>query len=273
MRDRCQQKRTYRYTDKMNRHLYPLSIILYPFFYILLTCSVHAAENVPVHNIEVLNTFPHDPNAFTQGLAFHDGQLYEGTGRNGQSSLRLVDLESGELLKRHNLSARYFGEGITIRHDRIYQLTWRSHVGFVYDLATFNQERSFFIAGEGWGITHNEDALIISDGSSELRFLDPDSLQEMRRISVTLNGKSVEYLNELEFINGEVWANVWYQDVILRIDPENGSVKSIVDLTSLYQDRDSREKVLNGIAWDEQGQRLFVTGKLWPNLFEIEVLE
>lgn len=234
--------------------------------------SVQAAD-LPVHGYEIVNTFPHDPDAFTQGLAFHDGKLYEGTGRNGQSTLRLVDLDSGEVQKLHRLNNRYFGEGITILGNKVYQLTWRSHIGFVYDLDTFTQEKSFFLAGEGWGITHDGESLIVSDGTAYLRILDPETLQEQRRIHVLLNGMPVQFLNELEYINGEVWANVWYQDYIVRIDPATGNVTSIVDLSDLYPDRKSREDVLNGIAWDAENERLIVTGKLWPAQYEINVLE
>jgi glutamine cyclotransferase len=240
---------------------------------VLSVSQIQAAGDIPVYGIEIVNTWPHDPAAFTQGLTWYDDMLYEGTGRNGQSSLRMVDLESGELLKRENLNSRYFGEGIAIHEGKIYQLTWRSHIGFVYDLESFKQEKTFFLAGEGWGITNNEDSLIVSDGSANLRFLDPDTLQEKSRVEVTLSGRPVQNINELEFINGEIWANLWYQDVILRIDPETGYVTSIVDLNGLYPQRNSRDEVLNGIAWDEAGQRLFVTGKLWSALYEIKVLE
>jgi glutaminyl-peptide cyclotransferase len=234
--------------------------------------SVSLAAEAPVFQAEVVNTFPHDSNAFTQGLIAIDGQLYEGTGRKGQSSLRLVELESGEMLKRRNLSNRYFGEGITLLNDKIYQLTWRSQLGFIYERESFELLKSFFLPGEGWGITHDGSLLIVSDGTSYLRFIDPDSQQEVRRIQVTDANGPVDRLNELEYINGEVWANVWYASYLIRIDPVTGMVNSRVDLAGLTQNRSS-EDVLNGIAWDEQAQRLFVTGKLWPNVFEIRVLE
>ena len=239
----------------------------------LVFLPVQAADEVPLYSFEIVNAWPHDALAFTQGLTFHDGYLYEGTGRNGESSVRQIDLESGEVLKRHNLNRRYFGEGIAIHNDRIYQLTWRAHIGFVYNLETLEQEKIFFLSGEGWGITYGSDAIIVSDGTANIRFLDPDTLQEERRIQVTLNGNPVRNVNELEFINGEIWANVWYQDVILRINPETGIVSSIVDLSGLYPQRNSRDEVLNGIAWDEARQRLFVTGKLWPAVYEINILE
>lgn len=250
-----------------------LALLVLCTLYLVPVDAIAADEKLPVYGFEVINTYPHDPNAFTQGLVFHDGKLYEGTGRNGQSSLRQVSLENGELLKRHNLSQRYFGEGVTILDDKVYQLTWRSHIGFVYDLDTFEQQKTFFLAGEGWGITHDGEQLIVSDGTEYLRFLDPDTLQETRRVQVTANGTPVNYLNELEYINGEVWANVWYQDILVRIDPETGTVNSVVNLMGLYPERNSREDVLNGIAWDPDSGRLFVTGKLWPALFEIRVTE
>ncbi len=232
-----------------------------------------AAEDLPLYTYEIIEEYPHDPAAFTQGLTWHDGYLYEGTGRNGQSTLRKVALESGELLQRHNLGRRYFGEGIAIRDGLVYQLTWQSHIGFIYDLETFEQQETFFVAGEGWGITFDDEHLIISDGSATLRFLDPTTQSEVRRLTVMLNDQPVSYLNELEFIKGEIWANVWYQDVILRIDPQSGKVNSLVDLTGLYPERRNADEVLNGIAWDSEQQRLFVTGKLWPVLYEIALQE
>jgi glutamine cyclotransferase len=239
----------------------------------VLSCLLYAAEDLPLYTYEIIEEYPHDPAAFTQGLTWHDGFLYEGTGRNGQSTLRKVALESGELLQRHNLGRRYFGEGIAIRDGLVYQLTWQSHIGFIYDLETFEQQETFFVAGEGWGITFDDEHLIISDGSATLRFLDPTTQSEVRRLTVMLNDQPVSYLNELEFIKGEIWANVWYQDVILRIDPQSGKVNSRVDLTGLYPERRNADEVLNGIAWDNEQQRLFVTGKLWPVLYEIALQE
>jgi glutaminyl-peptide cyclotransferase len=247
-------------------------IILFIFMAVMLSFA-RGAELVPIYQTEIVNTFPHDPNAFTQGLVSIGGQLYEGTGRNGQSSVRLLDLETGEIIKRKNLSNRYFGEGITIHNNSIYQLSWRSHLGFVYDQESFELKKTFYLPGEGWGITHNNEQLIISDGTSTIRFLDMESQQELRRIEITDENGPVIRLNELEFINGEIWANIWYENFIVRINPETGKVNSRVNLDLLYPERTSSEDVLNGIAWDEQTQRLFVTGKLWPNLFEIKVLE
>jgi len=206
-------------------------------------------------------------------LIFWQGQLYEGTGQYGESTLRRVELETGELLQRRNLDARYFGEGITILNDRVYQLTWRSNVGFVYDLESFEQLGSFYLPGEGWGITHDGEHLIVSDGTANLRFLDPQSLDEVRRIEVNNENGPVRNLNELEYINGEVWANIWYQNFLVRIDPQSGRVNSMVDLSDLNPNRRSFDAVLNGIAWDAEQQRLFVTGKLWSRLYEIRVLD
>jgi len=239
----------------------------------LATPGVLSAQEFTVYDYEVVNTFPHDSNAFTQGLVIHDGKLYEGTGRKGQSSLRQVDLESGELLRRKNLSSRFFGEGITVFDGKVYQLTWQSQLGFVYDLETFEQEKTFFVAGEGWGITHDGEQLIISDGSAQLRFVDPETLKESHRVTVSANGTPINYLNELEYINGEVWANVWYQDILVRINPETGNVNGVVNLAGLYPENRNRDSVLNGIAWDAENERLFVTGKLWPEMFEITLKE
>ena len=233
--------------------------------------SIAACAEVPVATVRVVNTYPHDPNAFTQGLVMLNGELFEGTGRNGESSLRRVALETGELLQRRNLGQLYFGEGITIMNDRIYQLTWQSQLGFVYDRATFDLQKTFFLPGEGWGITHDGTNLIVSDGTAQLRFLDPDTQQEVKRITVTEDGLPVNRLNELEYIDGEVWANVWYTDFIVRIDPATGDIKSKLDLTGLHPPRGA-DDVLNGIAWDASAQRLFVTGKLWSSLYEVEVV-
>lgn len=240
---------------------------------LLALCLPLAAQDaVPVYQVEVVASYPHDPNAFTQGLVFENGFLYEGTGRNGESSLRRVALDTGEILQRSNLGVRYFGEGITIMGERIYQLTWQSHIGFVYDLGSFRQLQTFFLPGEGWGLTHDGTHLIVSDGTPVLRFLDPQTFKEVKRVDVTEAGRPLDRLNELEYINGEVWANVWYTNFIVRIDPATGKVGSKLDLSGLHQSRQA-DDVLNGIAWDAAGQRLFVTGKLWPALYQVRVLE
>ena len=242
-----------------------------PLFLTACLASVPVLAEVPVYGYRIVNSFPHDPQAFTQGLVYHDNFLYEGTGRNGASSLRKVALDSGEVLQRRNLSTRYFGEGITILGQQVFQLTWQSQLGFVYTLDDFSLERSFFLPGEGWGITHNGEQLIVSDGSAELRFLDPDSLRETHRVAVTEDGQPLDRLNELEYIDGEVWANVWYTDTIARIDPSSGQVTGKIDLSGLHVQR-GQEDVTNGIAWDAANERLFVTGKLWPTVYEIELV-
>lgn len=224
-------------------------------------------------SVEVVASFPHDPGAFTQGLAVENGRLYESTGQYGASSLRLVDLETGRVQRLSNLARNYFGEGIAIANDRIYQLTWQSRTGFVYDLETFELLERFRYDGEGWGITFDGALLILSDGSSTLRFLDPKSLDVVRRVVVQdEQGRPVTRINELEFIEGEVWANIWYDDRIARISPDDGRVLGWLDLAHIYPaaERD-REQVLNGIAYDRDTDRVFVTGKNWPRLYEIRV--
>lgn len=223
--------------------------------------------------VDVVARYPHDRGAYTQGLLFHGGALYEGTGLVGESSLRRVALETGEVQKRVDIGGERFGEGIAVVGDRVYQLTWKAGVAFVYDLDTFALVDSLNYSGEGWGLTYDGDNLIMSDGTDRLRFLDPATFEEVRSVQVTDNGAPLTSLNELEYIDGEVWANVYQSDYLVRIDPATGAVASWVDLRNLL-DRSERSggvDVLNGIAWDAQGRRLFVTGKRWPWLFEIRV--
>jgi glutamine cyclotransferase len=218
---------------------------------------------------------PHDQQAFTQGLDFADGVLYEGTGLYGASSLRRVELESGRVLQQHDLDAAYFGEGISVLGDRIYQLTWQNGVGFVYDRESFQPVQQFSYPTEGWGLTHDGEQLILSDGTATLYFLDPATLQETGRVTVTLAGERVTRLNELEYVDGKVLANVWQTDSVLRIDPATGQVDGIYDFTGLLSQAPpftGTVDVLNGIAFEEQSGRLFVTGKLWPALFEVELV-
>jgi glutamine cyclotransferase len=224
-------------------------------------------------SVAVIASYPHDPAAFTQGLLVEGGKLYESTGQYGESSLRLVELETGRVLQLFNLNRAYFGEGIAAVGNRIYQLTWQNRTGIVYDLETFEPVESFRYAGEGWGITYDGSHLIVSDGTSELRFLDPDTLELVNRVVVRDADREVVRINELEFIDGEVWANIWYEDRIARIDPADGRVLSWLDLSHVYPaaERRSREQVLNGIAYDAGADRIFVTGKNWPRLYEIEV--
>lgn len=229
--------------------------------------------SLPTFGYTVVNTYPHDRDAFTQGLQFVDGTLYEGTGLNGRSSLRRVDLQSGRVLQRRDVAAEYFGEGIAVWKSQIFQLTYQSGLAFVYDRNTFAPLRSFKYTGEGWGLTHDGSGLIMSNGSEHLRFLDPSTFEERRRVRVTANGVPLKNLNELEYVKGEIFANVWQTDHVARIDPATGRVTGYVDLRGLLTPREAASvDVLNGIAYDAAGDRLFVTGKLWPKLFEIRIV-
>jgi glutaminyl-peptide cyclotransferase len=230
-------------------------------------------SHAPVSSYRVVHAYPHDRQAFTQGLEFHDGALYEGTGLNGSSTVRKVDLSTGRVLQQVALPREYFGEGITIWQSSLIQLTWQSHVGFVYDRNTFKQVRTFRYEGEGWGLTHDSAAIIMSDGSASVRFLDPATFAERRRLLVTDAGIPIKDLNELEYVGGEIYANVWQTDFVARISPANGRVLGWINLRDLLSPEErSGADVLNGIAYDSAGRRLFVTGKLWPKLFEITVL-
>lgn len=240
------------------------------------TFGAHEQAAAPVHTYEVVREFPHDAEAFTQGLIYRDGFLYESTGLNGRSSLRKVRLETGEVVQRRDIDARYFAEGLTDWNDRLVQLTYRSGIAFVYDLATFEPRRTFTYPGEGWGLASDGTRLIMSDGSAELRFLDPETFAESGRVTVTDGGRPVDDLNELEVVGGAVYANVWFEDRIAVIDPSSGRVTSWIDLRGLAARMTpvpdaAAGAVLNGIAHDPAGRRLFVTGKLWPRVFEIRV--
>lgn len=231
------------------------------------------AASVPVQGFKVIRSYPHDPQAFTQGLFFHDGFLYEGTGLRGRSTIRKVELETGRVVQAVELPEAYFGEGISQWGDRLIGITWQEQTAFVLDLKSFKLWRKFSYTGEGWGLTHNDRELVMSDGSAELRFLDPLSFKELRRVKVTADGRPVQDLNELEWVDGEILANVWQTDRIARIDPRTGRVTAWIDLTGLLPDnlRLNADAVLNGIAYDAATKRLFVTGKLWPKLFEIQL--
>ncbi len=244
------------------------------FSLVLMSSCSHAQVPVQVYDINVINTFPHNPNSFTQGLLVHQGYLYEGTGQLGKSTLSKLNLEDGSVLQSKRLNSRYFGEGIAIAGERLYQLTWQSNIAFVYDLVTFDLIESHYHPTEGWGLTFDGTHLILSDGSSDLQFLDPETFQLVQRVTVTIDGRPLPNLNELEYINGEVWANVWMTSEIVRIDPASGEVRAIINLSSLkaMTTTGGRDDVLNGIAWDPDEERLFVTGKLWANLFEIELV-
>ena len=227
----------------------------------------------PVYGYKIVNTYPHDRNAFTQGLVFDEGFLYEGTGICGESTLRNVQLETGKVLKSYPLPAKFFGEGITLFEDKLIQLTWQSRLGFVYDKDSFLLLREFEYPTEGWGITHDGKHLIMSDGTATLYFLNPDTFEEIKRIEVRDRGVPITNLNELEYIGGEIYANVWLTNRIAMVSPETGQVIGWIDLEGLLseEDRSQPVDVLNGIAYDAKHDRLFVTGKYWPKLFEIEL--
>ena len=234
-----------------------------------------ASTPIPIDSYRVVNRYPHDRGAFTEGLVFSNGALYESTGLLGRSSLRRVDLQTGSVLQSRALGQDEFGEGLTVYQNRLIQLTWQSHLGFVYALDSFDLLRQFSYPGEGWGLTQDGQRLIMSDGTSTLRFLDPVTLAETGHLDVRANGASVSLLNELEFVDGEIYANIWKTDRIARIDPQTGQVVGWIDLSGLIspQERPDPEAVLNGIAYDADGRRLFVTGKLWPRLFEIALVQ
>ncbi len=234
--------------------------------------NISAQEEIQTCSYDVVKTYPHDPNAFTQGLIYDQEELYESTGLRGQSSLRRVELSTGKVLQIHDLDDRYFGEGMTLWQDRLIQLTWLSKTGFVYDHETFNQLDSFTYPTEGWGLTHNGQELIMSDGSDTLYFLDPDTFEETKRIQVSDRGQAITKLNELEYVKGEILANIWMSDRIARISPQTGEVIGWIDLTGIIDlvPTTTRDAVLNGIAYDAERDRLFVTGKLWSKLFEID---
>ena len=233
----------------------------------------HSLGPAPLWGYDVVNVYPHDPEAFTQGLIFRDGFLFESTGLNGQSSLRKVRLETGEVVQRVAIEPQYFAEGLTDFGNSLVQLTWQSNVGFVYDLSTFARQRTFEYPGEGWGLTRDGSRLIMSDGTSTLRFVDPRTLGETGRITVTDGDQPVESLNELEMVKGELFANVWQTDHIVIVSPQTGRVTGRVDLAGLFPaaKREPPVDVLNGIAYDAERDRLFVTGKMWPRLFEIRL--
>ena len=251
--------------------------------YLLITASIalwpqtdtepHQKRSVE-YTYTVVQSYPHDPEAFTQGLVYHNGFLYEGTGLQGRSSLRKVRLETGEIVLRVDLPYEYFGEGIAIVRDQILQLTWKSQVGFVYDLRTFQQLRQFSYAGEGWGLTSNGADVYMSDGTADIRVLDATTLKEKRRIHVHDGAKPIDQLNELEYVEGQIFANIWQTNRIARISPQTGEVVGWIDLAGLLSPMYQLERgaVLNGIAYDATRKHLFVTGKLWPRLFEIRVL-
>ena len=240
---------------------------------LMLWCGVVLADSAPVLGYRVVASYPHDPNAFTQGLIFIDGKLYESTGNYGRSTLRRVDLETGRVEQEIRLAPSLFGEGLMHWRGRLVQLTWRERLGIIYDAKTFERLETFQYQGEGWGLTHDDRHWIMSDGTNELRFLDPETRNVVRRLKVRAGTRPVHRLNELEYIDGAIWANVWRSDHLVRIAPDSGQVTAVLDLTTLYpaNERVSPEAVLNGIAYDAATGRLFVTGKYWPRLYAIVI--
>ena len=230
-----------------------------------------AASRAPVYKYTIVHAYPHDADAFTEGLEYHDGFLYESTGLNGKSSIRKVKLETGEVLQNRNISKDYFGEGITFWKDELFELTWSTEIGFVYDAKTFASKRSFNYKGEGWALTHNAESLIMSDGTAEIRFIDPATFKERRRITVTDGGVTIKYVNELEWVKGEIFANIYTTDYIARIDPSTGHVTGWIDVRGTLPRQNDGNTVPNGIAYDAEHDRLFVTGKNWTKVFEIKL--
>jgi glutaminyl-peptide cyclotransferase len=254
----------------MNMRLLPLALG----FALLMRGMPSQAAVLPVYDYEIVHTYPHDAHAFTEGLFYLNGFLYESTGLEQHSSIRKVRLETGEVLQKIDIPAQYFGEGIVNWKHRLVSLTWKSQVGFVYDLATLKTQRRFTYPGEGWALTQDGKRLIMSDGTAELRFLDPDTLKETGRLHVTRDGTPVRNLNELEWVKGQIYANVWLTNVIVIIAPDSGKLTGIINLAGLLGavgPGAERPNELNGIAYDAQHDRLFVTGKNWPKLFEIRL--
>lgn len=246
-----------------------------PYVFVLAVSFVSAAppQPTPVYGYRIVHVYPHDRNAFTQGLEYRGGFLYEGTGLNGRSTVRKVELQSGKVLQETRLDSQYFGEGITVLDQRVVELTWQTHRGFVYDRGTFQLIRAFDYLGEGWGLANDGQQIFMSDGSAEIRCWNPSTLQETRRFTVHDRQAPVVSLNELEYVRGEVYANVWQTNRIARISPMDGRVTGWIDLAGLLPASDAADAdVLNGIAYDSLGDRLFVTGKLWPKLFEIQLI-
>jgi len=272
------------YTIMKTREIYELNIVARIIIFTLCALfvqfeqalSAYSNENgsVPIFGYKVLNTYPHDPEAFTQGLLLNNGKLYESTGIKGQSTLREVDITTGEVINSHSLGDEYFGEGISVVNTKIVQLTWRSKTGFVYNTADLKPIGRFKYKGEGWGITFDGKHLIMSNGTATLQFLDPHTFKTVGELEVHNEGSKVVMLNELEYIEGEIYANILGADKIARIDPHTGRVTGWIDLSGLLnkENKKKRVDVLNGIAYDKENKTLLVTGKLWPKLFEIEIV-
>lgn len=274
-------------TLKINQYKLGKHIVTAIIFYANETAKVtetvyFLADSAPeIYTYKIVNTYPHDKGAYTQGLEFLNGFLYEGTGKKGSSSIRKVDLKTGKVLQQKELDEQYFGEGITIFNNKLYQLTWQAGIGFVYDLNTFEQEKTFNYtkSREGWGLSHNGEKLIKTDGTEFIWFLNPETLVEEDYIEVYTNERKVEKLNELEFVNGLIYVNIWQQNTILMVNPATGKVEGVANLNSLKttiekeQKLEDSDEVLNGIAFDKDTNRLFVTGKHWSKLYEIVLIK
>ena len=279
MRRRRRRRRSHRVARKATRvavsiALLSMVVAAVVIIYGSVRTSVDAVAKgaAPVYGYEVVYAYPHDPNAFTQGLIYRDGYFYESTGLEGESTLRQVDLETGRVLRRHDVPRPHFAEGLTDWGFKLVQITYTTRTGFTYDIETFAERSTFSYAGQGWGLTHDEKQLIMSDGSASLRFLDPETHREIGRVEVRDQGRPVTDLNELEYVRGDVYANVWHTDRVAVIDPRSGAVREWIDLAGLNPESGSRsEAVLNGIAYDPSRDRLFVTGKWWSKLYEIRV--
>jgi len=259
---------------RMDRRITAASIILLSFAALYTYQSLNQEpEHEPLYTYRVVEKYPHDPEAFTQGLVYHNGVLYEGTGLYGKSSIRIVKPETGEILSKVDLPPSLFGEGVAILNDKVYQVTWREHEGIVYDLE-LNPESTFIIPSEGWGLTENGTHLILSDGTSTLSFIDPQTMKIVETVTVTYGGHEVTMINELEYIEGRVYANIWQTDKIAVIEPSTGDVVTWIDLTGLQMELDTTVgiDVLNGIAYDRETGKIYVTGKHWPNLFEVQFI-
>jgi glutaminyl-peptide cyclotransferase len=254
---------------RRRHHTLKLSLVLWA-----LTFAMAVRAAIPIYDFEVVHSYPHDTSAFTEGLFYLNGFLYESTGLEQHSSIRKLRIETGEVVQKVDIAPQYFGEGIVNWQGHLISLTWKSQTGFVFDLHTFKFQRQFKYPGEGWALTRNDKQIIMSDGTPDLRFLDPRTLTETSRIHVTIEGKPLHNLNELEWVKGEIYANVWQTNWIVRIDPNSGQVIGEINLTGLLSPSDivqGQTDVLNGIAYDAKSDRLFVTGKKWPKLFEIRL--
>lgn len=257
---------------KINSKLSVILLLVFIIFFNLTVLAVNL-EQIPKLKYKVLNTYPHDPQAFTQGLEIYKDNLYEGTGLYGRSSLRKIKLASGKILKEINLNNNFFGEGITILNNKIYQLSWNENTAFVYDL-NFNLIHKFKYQGEGWGLTNDNTNLIMSNGSKYLFFRNPKTFNIIKKIAVHNNNNEIKNINELEYLNGFVYANIWQTDYIIKINVDNGKIKSYLDLKNiLNQDYDKKINVLNGIAYDKKNNSFLVTGKLWPKIFRIKIIK